>query len=113
MEILTNGEVVFCETKLIIGLLLVRFTETREDESLQQFCKWLTRLAAKNDFRPQTKTFVYDIFIPNWNLTSVRERLRREWKEKYEEAINFAVTFEEAIKVKRPLETYKQDRELE
>ena len=70
----------------------------RSDESLKQFWNVLTGLAAKCELGEQTEQLVLDMFILNMNNATVQERLCTEPKDNPEEALRFAVAFEEGIK---------------
>ena len=67
------------------------------NETLQQFWNSLTGLAAKCAFGEQTDSLILDVFILNMTNKTVQERLCTEPKEP-QEALRFAVSFEEGIK---------------
>ena len=67
----------------------------RDDENLEQFCHALNGLAANCDSGTQTTGLVYDIFVSNMKNTLVQERLFTEPKDNPDEALKFAVAFEQ------------------
>ena len=73
----------------------------KEDESLEQFWHVLNGLAANCDFGTQTTGLVYDIFVSNMKNTAVQERLFTEPKDNPEEALKFAVAFEQGAQQKK------------
>ena len=73
----------------------------KEDESLEQFWHVLNGLAANCDFGTQTTGLVYDIFVSNMKNTAVQERLFTEPKDNPEEALKFAVAFEQGAQPKK------------
>ena len=75
----------------------------KEDESLEQFWHALNGLAANCDFGTQTTGLVYDIFVSNMRNTVVQERLFTEPKDNPEEALKFAVAFEQGAQQKKTI----------
>ena len=75
----------------------------REDESLEQFWHALNGLAANCDFGTQTTGLVYDIFVSNMKNTLVQERLFTEPKDNPDEALKFAVAFEQGAQQKKTI----------
>ena len=75
----------------------------KEDESLEQFWHVLNGLAANCDFGTQTTGLVYDIFVSNMKNTAVQERLFTEPKDNPEEALKFAVAFEQGAQQKKTI----------
>ena len=69
----------------------------QQNETLRQFWKVLTGLAARREFGEQTKSLIKDAFIQNMNNKTVQQRLCTEPKEEPEEALKFAIAFEEGI----------------
>ena len=66
-----------------------------QTETLEQFWHSLNGLAAECDFGAQTESLVHDIFILNMKNLTVQERLCTEPKKTPEEALDFAIAFEE------------------
>ena len=64
-------------------------------ESLEQFWHSLNGLAAECDFGTQTESLVHDIFILNMKSPTVQEKLCTEPKANPQEALAFAIAFEE------------------
>ena len=64
-------------------------------ESLEQFWHSLNGLAAECDFGTQTESLVHDIFILNMKSLTVQEKLCTEPKANPQEALAFAIAFEE------------------
>ena len=75
----------------------------KEDESLEQFWHALNGLAANCDFGTQTTGLVYDIVLSNMRNTVVQERLFTEPKDNPEEALKFAVAFEQGAQQKKTI----------
>ena len=73
----------------------------KDDESLEQFWHALNRLAANCDFGTQTTGLVFDIFVSNMKNTLVQERLFTEPKDNPDEALKFAVAFEQGAQQKK------------
>ena len=64
-------------------------------ETLRQFWNVLTGLAAICDFGEQTNSLIKDAYIQNMSNKTVQQRLSPEPEEEPEEALRFAVAFEE------------------
>ena len=64
-------------------------------ESLEQFWHSLNRLAAEWDLGTQTESSVHDIFTLNMKNLTVQEKLCTEPKANPQEALAFAIAFEE------------------
>ena len=62
------------------------------------FWNVLTGLASNCEFGNQTEQLVLDMFILNMNNTTVQEGLCTDPKDNPEDALQFAVAFEEGIK---------------
>ena len=75
----------------------------KEDESLVQFWHVLNGLAANCDFGTQTPGLEYDIFVSNMKITAVQEKLFTEPKDNPEEALKFAVAFEQGAQQKKTI----------
>ena len=75
----------------------------KEDESLEQFWHALNGLAANFDFGTQTTGLVYDIFVSNMRNTVLQERLFTKPKDNPEEALKFAVAFEQGAQQKKTI----------
>ena len=75
----------------------------KEDETLEQFWHALNGLAANCDFGTQTTGLVYDIFLSIMKNTVVQERLFTEPKDTPEEALKFAVAFEQGTQQKKTI----------
>ena len=75
----------------------------KEDESLEQFWHALNGLVANCDFGTQTTGLVYKTVMSNMKNTVVQERLFTEPKDNQEEALNFAVAFEQGAQQKNNL----------
>ena len=71
--------------------------KTTKYETLRQFWNALRGLAARCDFDNQTESLIMDAFIQNMHNKTVQERLSTEPKENTQEALRFAVAFEEGI----------------
>ena len=71
--------------------------EQQNNETLQQFWNALSRLAARCDFEQQTESLIMDAFIQNMHNKTVQERLCTEPKENPQEALRFAIAFEEGV----------------
>ena len=69
-----------------------------EHETLQQYWNALNGLAAKCEFGEQTKTLVHDIFILNMHNKRVQEKLCTEPFENPDDALQFAISYEEGVK---------------
>ena len=69
----------------------------QNNETLRQFWNALRGLAARCDFDNQTESLIMDAFIQNMHNKTVQERLCTEPKENTQEALRFAVPFEEGI----------------
>ena len=69
----------------------------KEDEALRQFWNVLTGLAPKCEFGDQTNSLILDAFIQNINNETVQQRLCTDPKDIPDEALRFAVVFEEGI----------------
>ena len=69
----------------------------QQNETLRQFWNVLTGLAAKCEIGEQTNSLIKDAFNKNMNNKTVQQRLCTEPKEEPEEALSFAVAFEEGI----------------
>ena len=67
-------------------------------ESLHQFWNVLNGLAAKCDFGNQTEGLVYDIFVLNMANKQVQEKLCTEPKDNPNEALQFAIAFEDGLR---------------
>ena len=66
-----------------------------QTESLEQFWNSLDGLAAECDFGTQTESLVHDIFILNLKNQTVQEKVCTEHKAFPQEALAFAIAFEE------------------
>ena len=75
----------------------------KDDESLEQFWHALKGLAANCDFGSQTTGLVYVIFVSNMKNTTVQERLFTEPKDNPEDALKFAVAFEQGAYQKKTI----------
>ena len=67
-----------------------------QNESLRQFWNNLTGLAARCEFE-QTEGLTMDTFIQNMHNKTVQMRLCTDPKEQPQEALRFAIAFEEGI----------------
>ena len=67
------------------------------NETLRQFWNVLTGLAARCEFEQQTEGLIMDTFIQNIHNKTVQERLCTDPKEQPQEALRFAIAFEERI----------------
>ena len=101
-ELLTNCVNVFARIR---NRTLDRFQffsrKQKQDETLKQFWNILTGLASRCALGDQTNSLVLDVFILNMNNTTVQEKLCTEPKDTPEEALRFAVAFEEGIQRQR------------
>ena len=101
-ELLTNCMNVFARIR---NRTLDRFQffsrKQKQDETLKQFWNILTGLASRCALGEQTNSLVLDVFILNMNNTTVQEKLCTEPKDTPEEALRFAVAFEEGIQRQR------------
>ena len=79
-------------------------------ESLHQFWKILNGLAAKCDFGSQTEGLVYDIFVLNMANKQVREKLCTEPKGNPNEALQFAIAFEDELRRQKTYGYIAQDQ---
>ena len=73
----------------------------QQNDSLRSFWNVLTLLAAKCEFREQTKCLKTDVLIQQLNNKTVQQQLDSEPKEEPEEALGYAVAFEEGISQQR------------
>ena len=74
------------------------FARTQQpNETLRQFWNAMTGLAARCDFEQQTENFIMDAFIQNMHNKTVQKRLCTEPKEQPQEALHFAIAFEEGM----------------
>ena len=73
----------------------------KDDESLEQFWHALNGLAANCNFGTQTTGLVYDIFVSKMKNTVVQERLSTEQKDNPENALKFAIAFEQGAHQKK------------
>ena len=69
----------------------------QQNETLRKFWNVLTGLAAKCQFREQTISLILDEFLQNMNNKTVQQLRCTELKDKSEEALRFAVAFEDGI----------------
>ena len=67
------------------------------NETLRQFWNALTGLAARCGFEKQTEILIMDAFIQNMHNKTVQERVCTEPIEQPQEALRFAIAFEERI----------------
>ena len=72
-----------------------------ENESLEQFWNALNGMAANCELQGLTETLVYDVFILNMRNAMVQERLLTEPKDSPEEALRFAIAYEQGVQQKR------------
>ena len=97
-EIKTNCEDIFQQPR---NRTLDRFKffsrKQLPNETLRQFWNALTGLAARCEFEQQTEGLIMDTFIQNMHNKTVRERLCTDPKEQPQEALRFAIVFEEGI----------------
>ena len=75
----------------------------QEGETLEQFWHSLNGLAANCDFGTQTQGLVYDIFVSNMRNTVVQERLFTEPRDNPDEALKYAIAFEQGVQQKRTI----------
>ena len=75
----------------------------KDDESLEQFWHALNGIAANCDFGTQTTGLVYDIIVSYMKNTVGKERLFTEPKDIPEDALNFAVAFEQGAQQKKTI----------
>ena len=80
----------------------------KDGESLEQFWHALNVLAANCDFGARTKGLVYDIIKSNMKNTNVQERLFTEPRDDPEEALKFAIAFEQGVQQKKAICTRGQ-----
>ena len=79
-------------------------------ESLHQFWKILNGLAAKCDFGSQTEGLVSDIFVLNMANKQIREKLCTEPKDNPNEALQFAIAFEDELRRQKTYGYIAQDQ---
>ena len=72
-------------------------------ETLEQFWHVLNGLAANCDFGAQTQGLVYDIFVSNMQNVTVQERLFTEPRDDPEDALKFAIAFEQGVHQKQAI----------
>ena len=70
-------------------------------KTLHQFWNVLNGLAACCDFGHQTKGLVHDIFVLNMNKKQVQEKSCTGPKETPSEASQFAIAFEDGLKIQK------------
>ena len=75
----------------------------KDDESLEEHWHALNGLAANFDFGTQTSGLVYDTFVSNMKNTAMQERLFTEPKDNPEDALKFAVAFEQGAYQKKTI----------
>ena len=73
------------------------------NESLQQFWHALNGLASKCELGEITQTLVHDVFILNMNNKKVQEKLCVEPFNEPQEALQYAISYEEGIKRQRSM----------
>ena len=73
------------------------------NESLQQFWHALNGLASKCELGEFTQTLVHDVFILNMNNKKVQEKLCVEPFNDPQEALQYAISYEEGIKRQRSM----------
>ena len=67
------------------------------NETLRQFWDALTGLAARCEFDQQTEELIMEAFIQNMHNQTVQERFCTDTKNQPQEALRFAIAFEEGI----------------
>ena len=71
-----------------------------EQETLEQFWNALNGLASICELQGLTKSLVHDVFIVNMRNTAVQERLCTEPRDDPEDALKFAIAFEQGVQQK-------------
>ena len=84
----------------------------KPSESLNQFWNALNGLAAKCDFGEQTESLVHDIFVLNMANKQVQEKLCTELKETPAEALQFAIAFEDGLKLQKSYGYINQENKV-
>ena len=84
-----------------------------QKESLEQFWKALNDLLANCEFKGQTGSLVYDIFILKMHKKAVQERLCTEPNTNPDEALQFALASEERVKRQASYGSQNRDPKLE
>ena len=87
--------------------------ERTSKETLRQFWHALTGLASKCAFDEQTESSIMDTIIQNKNNKMVQQKLCSEPKEDPQEALRFAVAYEEGISQLRTFESERRDKKSE
>ena len=72
-----------------------------EQETLEQFWNALNGLASICELQGLTKSLVHDVFIVNMRNTAVQERLCTEPRDDPEDALKFAIAFEQGVQAER------------
>ena len=95
-DLLNNCKDTF-DTKRNLTLNRFRFLSRKQmqTESLEQFWHSLNGLEAECDFGTQTESLVHDIFILNMKNLTVQEKFCTEPKANPQEALAFAIAFED------------------
>ena len=75
----------------------------RDNENLEHFWHALKGLAANCHFGTQTTGLVNDIFVSNMKNTLVQERLITVPKDNPQEALNFAIAFEQGAQQRKTI----------
>ena len=70
----------------------------QENNNLMQFWHSLNGLASRCELREITQTLVHDVFILNMNNKKVQEKLSVEPNDNPQDAIQYAISYEEGIK---------------
>ena len=81
-------------------------------ESLHQFWNILNSLAAKSVFSNQTEGLVYNIFVLNKANKQVQEKLCTEPKDNPNEALQFAIAFEDGLRRQKTYGYIAQDHKI-
>ena len=72
------------------------------NESLQQFWHALKGLASRCELGEITQTLVHDVFILSMNNNKVQEKLCVEPFNDLQDALQYAISYEEGVKDRRP-----------